>query len=166
MPRVLHPPLTTATGVAVGLSGLALVGVGAWGRREAGRALAREHISSTSNRSSDSVVANAKAARSLAELIRRNTLSATGGRTYAETDPYVDSEGKPTPDESAAAQDVRTGQAVESPGHALWIQSTTLQTALMQAYLAFRLSELTVALGTSFVAVGVGLAAAGNRLRD
>jgi hypothetical protein len=164
MPRVVQR-LPTATGLAVGLSGLAFVGVGVWGRREAARALARERITSgTEGEPASSLVASASGARSLAELIRRNTMDATGGRTYAETDSYVDVDGNPTPDTGVAAKDERTGQPVESPGHALWIQSTTLQTALMQAYLAFRVSELTVALGGSFVAVGIGLAAMGRRL--
>jgi len=40
------------------------------------------------------------------------------------------------------------------------LQATTLQTALTQAYLAFRLAELTAGVGASLVAAGVGLAAA------
>lgn len=55
-----------------------------------------------------------------------------------------------------------TGQAVANSEHDLWIQSTALQTALLQAYLAARLAELTVALGLTFVAIGGGLAAAGR----
>jgi hypothetical protein len=101
----------------------------------------------------------------MAELIRGNTVEATGGRTYVEIDPYVDAEGDTTPDAARAAKDERTGGPIESPEHALWIQSTTLQTALMQAYTAFRLSELTVALGASFVAVGIALADISHRLR-
>lgn len=58
------------------------------------------------------------------------------------------------------------GGPIENPEHAVWIQSKTLQTALMQAYMAFRLSELTVALGVSFVAVGIGLAAMSHRFRE
>lgn len=99
----------------------------------------------------------------MAEFIRRNTVDAAGGRTYAETDPYVDAGGRPTPDRGLAAKDERTGQPVENPDHALWIQSTALQTALMQAYVALRLAELTVALGASFAAAGAGIAAAGRR---
>jgi hypothetical protein len=101
----------------------------------------------------------------MADLIRRNTVEATGGRTYAEIDPYVDAQGNATPNPKRAARDEQTREPIENPEHALWIQSTTLQTALMQAYMAFRLSELTVALGTAFVAVGIGLAAMSQRLR-
>ena len=96
-------------------------------------------------------------------MIRRNTLAATGGRTYAEIPAYVDPEGEPTSDAARAAKDPLTGQPLENPEHDLWVQSTTLQTALMQAYVAFRLSELTVAIGAGFAASGLGLAAAGRR---
>lgn len=108
-------------------------------------------------------VASGAAARSLAEVIRRRTLEAAGGRTYGETDLFLDAEGNATSDEQRALRDERSGQPVENPAHALWLQSTTLQTALMQAYVASRLAELTVGLGAAFVAVGVGLAAAASR---
>ena len=63
---------------------------------------------------------------------------------------------------------MRSGQHVAArrlpnPAHALWVQATTLQTALMQAYLAQRLAELTAGLGATFVAVGAGLTAASRR---
>jgi hypothetical protein len=101
----------------------------------------------------------------MAEVIRARTLSAAGGLTYAETPSYLGVDGAPTSDASQALRDERTGAPVESPDHALWIQSTTLQSALMQAYLAFRLAELTAALGAAFVAVGAGLGAAGRARR-
>ena len=98
----------------------------------------------------------------MAEVIRRNTAAATGGRAYAEIDPYVDDNGTPTADAERAAKDERTGGRLENPEHALWIQSTALQAALIQAYVAFRLAELTVALGVAFVAAGTGLATLGR----
>jgi hypothetical protein len=58
--------------------------------------------------------------------------------------------------------DERTTLPVENPAVKLWLQSTTLQTALMQAYLAFRLAELTAGLGAAFLAVGAALAATGR----
>ena len=151
--------MLTATGAAVGLAGFVFVGVGLWARREAARALEQERISSPLG----ARVTSGQAARELAEIIRSNTLQATGGRTYAEVDAYLDPEGKPTPESAAAAKDELTGRPVENPDHDLWIQSTTLQSALMQAYMASRLAELTVALGAAFVAVGAGLASAGRR---
>jgi hypothetical protein len=155
-------PVSAVAGAGVGLAGAAFVGLGLWARREAGRTLARERIVGGGE---EQPVTTASQARSLAEFIRRNTLDATGGRTYAEVAPYLDGEGGPTSDAEAAAKDARTGQPLENPDHDLWLQSTTLQTALTQAYLAFRLSELTIALGASFVLVGVWLAAGARRPR-
>ena len=154
----------TAAGALVGLAGLGFVGIGLWGRRDVRRALEREEIISTLDAASpNELVAGARAARSMADVIRRNTLAATGGRTYAAIDPYVDEDGIPTADGDRAARDERTGGRLENPEHALWVQSTTLQAALMQAYMAFRLAELTVALGVAFVATGAGIAALEHR---
>jgi hypothetical protein len=153
----------TATGAAVGLAGVAFLGTGLWGRRETRSALARERIELPGETGSASSVITASAVRSAAEFIRRNTLAATGDRTYAEVEPYLDAERKPTSDRALAALNERTGAPVENADHALWIQSTTLQAALQQAYIAFRLSELTVGLGAAFVAAGLGLTAAGRR---
>ena len=155
-------PVPAVTGAGVGLAGAGFVAIGLWARREAGRTLAREHIVGGDERKP---VTTPSRARSLAEFIRRNTLDATGGRTYAEVAPYIDAEGRPTSDREAAAKDALTGQPLESPDHDLWLQSTTLQTALTQAYLAFRLSELTIAFGASFVLVGVALTAGARRQR-
>ena len=154
----------TAAGFGVGLAGVVFTLAGLWARREVGHALAEERILDPQRAgSTDQLVTTGAAARSMAEFIRKNTLAATSGRTYAETDAYVDEGGTPTSDVERAVRDERTGTPIEHPDHALWIQSTTLQTALMQAYVASRLAELTVALGASFVAVGIGLAAAGRR---
>lgn len=144
-------------GAGVGIAGAGFVGLGLWARREAGRALARERIIDENERQQP--LTRASQARSLAERIRQNTLDATGGRTYAETSPYIDGDGQPTSDASAAVKDERTGSPIENPDHDLWVQSTTLQTALTQAYLAFRLSELTIALGATFVLAGFALTA-------
>jgi hypothetical protein len=39
----------------------------------------------------------------MVEVIRSNTLEATGRRTYSETDPFIDVAGNPTADESLLA---------------------------------------------------------------
>lgn len=151
-------------GALTAAAGVGLVAVGLWGRLDVRRGLARERIVSTGDaKQPNRPVTSPSAARSMAEVIRDNTLSATSGKTYGETPPYVDATGAPTSDRALAAKDAVTGAPVESPEHALWIQSTALQTALMEAYLAARLAELTVALGATFVGVGAGLVAASRR---
>jgi hypothetical protein len=145
-----------ASGAAVGLVGIGLVGAGLWARRDVARTLARERIVFGPDREP---VVSATAARSLAESIRASMLETTGGHTYSETPSYLGVDGEPTSDASLAAREDGTGHPVENPHVALWLQATTLQTALMQAYLAFRLAELTAGLGASLAIVGAGLAA-------
>lgn len=155
---------TGAAGVCTLTAGVGLIAVGLWGRLDVRRGLQRERIVSTPDATPPSrPVTSPRAARSMAEVIRENTLSATSGKTYGETPAYVDANGSPTDDRALAARDAVTGAPIESPEHALWIQSTALQTALMEAYLAARLAELTVALGATFVGVGTGLLAAARR---
>jgi hypothetical protein len=149
------------SGIATALAGACLVSVGIWARREVRTTLARERI--TSPQSARPVTCST-AARSLAELIRESTLDAAGGKTYAETDLYLGSDGNATSDRERARIDERTGEPVENPKHALWLQATTLQTALMQAYMGSRIAELTIGLGAALVAAGTGVtAAAGSR---
>lgn len=142
------------TGALVGVGGLALVGVGWWARRDVARALAQERIVGPGGK----LVTGAAGARSLAEAIRESTLESTGGRTYSETESYLAGDGSATSDAGAALEDERTGKPVANPEATLWLQATTLQTALMQAYLAFRLAELTAGLGAALAVVGTGLA--------
>jgi hypothetical protein len=108
-------------------------------------------------------VTTGAAARSMVEVIRSNTLEATGGRTYSETDPFIDVAGNPTADESLAMKDEQTGRPVQNPDVTLWLQSTTLQTPLAQAYVSSRLADLMVGLGGIFVAAGMGIAGAASR---
>ena len=147
-------PVPTVAGFAIGLAGLAFVGTGLWGRREVRRALARERILHPALPEGRAAVTTAARAKSLAEFIRQGTVAATDGRTYAEIEPYLGADGVPTTDAAGAARDERTGQPVANPDATLWIQSTTLQTALMQAYIASRMSESTAMLGAVLVAVG------------
>jgi hypothetical protein len=148
----------TTSGIVVGLVGLGLAGLGLAARREVGQALARERIFLGPG---TKPVTSAAAARSLAETIRSSTLGSTGGLAYSEVQPYLDASGSPTADEESAARD-GNGRPVENPDVRLWLQAMTLQTALMQAFLAFRLAELTAGLGGVLVAVGAGLAATGD----
>lgn len=149
----------TSAGTGVVLTGLGIAGLGFWARRDVRRGLVRERIVAPGG----GAVASAASARALAETIREQTLEATGGKTYAETGPYLAADGSATGDASQALLDESTGQPVENPDVDLWIQSTTLQTALMQAYLAFRLSDLMLGLGGALVLAGTGIAAAARR---
>lgn len=152
--------VSKTTGLATVAAGFGLIGLGLGARADVKRSLARERI--TSPGSAEPVV-DAAAARSLAETIRESTLRGADGKTYGETPGYVDAEGRPTADRAQAATDPVTGAPVDNPQVNLWLTATTLQSALMQAYLAQRLAELTAGLGAVLVGVGVGLTAASRR---
>ena len=150
--------VTAALGVA--LAGTGLVGMGLWARRQVRLGLLRERIASGDT---GKPVSSAAAARALADVIREQTLLSTEGRTYAETAEYLAPDGSPTGDEADALRDDATGRPVRNPDVDLWIRSTALQTALMQAYLAFKLADLMVALGGSLVLAGIGIGASAKR---
>ncbi len=152
--------LARLSGIIVSAAGVGFMATGVWARREVRQALARERIVRGSGATP---LTDGAAARSFAEEIGESTSASTGGRTYAETEPYLDCERRPTSDRERALEDVTSGLPVQNPEHTLWLQSTTLQTALMQAYMGTRLAELTMGLGAAFVAAGVGLAAVGRR---
>ena len=152
-----HARAARASGLVVCLAGLGFVGAGLWGRREVQKGLARERIVGPTD---SKPVASGAAARALAEFIRARTVESAGGRTYAETELYLDAERQPTSDREQALEDDRSGEPVQNPEQNLWLQSTTLQTALNQAYMGSRLAELTIGIGAVFLAAGAGLAAA------
>jgi hypothetical protein len=157
---------TTAglTGAGVAAAGLGMIAVGLWARREVARALEQERIVGTSDMTPPNApVTSAAAARALAETIRSRTVAAAGGRTYAETDEFLAPDGGTTSDASAALVSEATGRPVHNPTYELWVTSTTLQTALMQAYLSFKLADLTAGLGLVLVLAGAGIGASSCR---
>ena len=85
------------------------------GRDQVRSDLAREQIVGTD----DSTIPGQKVdtgeeAEAFAAVIRKHTLEATGGQTYAEMGRFLDANGKPTTDEAAAAKDPKTGEPVEN----------------------------------------------------
>jgi hypothetical protein len=159
MARGAKEALVVAAGGGAALAGAGIAGVGVWAHRESRRTLARERIV-VDDSGARRLVDGPRAARALAAMIRDGTLESTQGRTYAETAEYLAADGTPTSDAAAALEDPLTGTPVRNPEADLWVRSTSLQTALNQAYLAFRLADLMVGVGLALVATGVGLAAA------
>ena len=156
-------PFTAAVGLGLGAVGAAMIGVGAKARRDVRDALSREQITAVGGMAHPGAPGRSPATRgSLAEVIRSATIEAAGGLTYSETPPFLDSGGQPTADAERALNDQHTGQPVQNPSYELWIRSTTLQSALMQAYVGFRVAEFTAAVGAAFALAGLGLAVAGR----
>jgi hypothetical protein len=152
--------VATAAGGGLAVAGVFIAGAGLWARRESRRTLARERIVLNGDNGASTPVASARAARALALTIREGTLQAAGGRTYAETNEYLAPDRSTTSDAATALEDERTGLPVRNPDADLWIRSTALQTALTQAYMAFRIADLMVGVGFALTAAGVGVAAA------
>jgi hypothetical protein len=142
--------------VLIALS-VGLIGVGIAGRDTVRDDLAREQIVGTP----DSAIPGQKVdsggeAREFAAAMRKHTLAATGGQTYAQMGRFLDESGKPTEDEAAAAKDAKTGAPVENPARNIWISSTAFQTALNTAYFAESVATFVIAIGGALLLVGIG----------
>lgn len=141
-----------------------LVAAGAWAHRDVRRALERERVAGIGGAvPAGKPIRSAADARAMAETIREKTLEATGGVTYAEAPSFVTADGVATGSAADAAQHPVTGAPMRNPDVDLWLQSMTLQSALMQAYMGFRVAELTAAIGTCLGALGVGVALTARR---
>src|SRR5215210_5088658 len=111
--------------------GIGAIYMGVDGRDRVRSELAREQIVGTP----DSTIPGQKVdtgaeAQAFAAVIRKHTLEATGGQTYAEMDRFIGKDGKPTSDEKLAAINEETGKPVENGLRNMWITSTALSTAL------------------------------------
>ena len=119
--------------------------------------LAREMIVGTD----DSSIAGQKVdtgseAQTFAATIRKHTLEATGGQTYAQMGRFLDENGKPTSDEKAAAIDPKTGKPVENGLRNMWVTSTALSTALNTAYFAESVATFAIVMGVALLFAGIG----------
>ena len=138
--------------------GIGSVYMGVSGRDRVQSDLAREQIVGTPDSSiPGQKVDTGSEAQAFAAIMRKHTLEATGGQTYAQMGRFLDEAGKPTGDENAAAKDPKTGQPVENPARDIWISSTAFQTALNTAYFAESVATFVLVIGGALVLVGIGL---------
>ena len=137
--------------------GAASIGLGAWGFNEVRDNLARENIVGTE----DSTIPGQKVdtgseARAFAAVMRKHTLEATEGKTYAEMGRFLTPDGKETSDEAAAAKDPKTGQPVPNRLRDMWVTETALTTALTMAYMGERLAVFGIVMGVALLLTGIG----------
>ncbi len=137
--------------------GVGTLVIGIDGRGEVRNTLAKEQIVGTP----DSKIPGQKVdtgteAKAFADVIRKHTLEATGGQTYAQMDRFLDENGKPTSDEAAAAKDPKTGEPVENGARNIWITSTALSTALNTAFFAENVALFSIVMGIAMLLVGIG----------
>jgi hypothetical protein len=137
--------------------GIGSIVVGLDGRAQVRDDLAREQIVGTP----DSTIPNQKVdtgseARAFAAVMRKHTLEATEGQTYAQMGQFLDDNGKPTSDEKAAAIDPKTKKPVQNPARQIWVTETALTTALNTAYFAENVATFAVVMGAALLLVGIG----------
>jgi hypothetical protein len=133
------------------------IGLGAWGYNEVRNNLARENIVGTPDSSiPGQKVDTGSEARAFANTMRKHTLEATGGQTYAEMGRFIDTKGNPTSDESQAAKDPKTGRPVENGLRNMWVTETALTTALNTAFMGERLALFGMVMGIALLFTGIG----------
>ena len=87
--------------------------------------------------------------------MRKHTLEATGGQTYAQMGRFLDG-GKPTSDEKAAAIDPKTRQPVANPAAQHLGHLDGLTTALNTAFFAENVATFAIVMGIALLLVGIG----------
>jgi hypothetical protein len=137
--------------------GIGSVVVGFNGRDRVQNDLAREKIVGTPDSSiPGQKVDTGSEAEAFASTMRKHTLEATGGRTYAEMGRFLDKNGKETNDEKLAAKDPKSGQPVSNPARDIWVTSTALSQALNTAYFAESVSTFVIVMGFALLLCGIG----------
>ena len=127
------------------------------GRDQVRSDLAREQIVGTPDSTiPNQLVDTGSEAEAFAAVIRKHTLEATGGQTYAQMDRFLDANGKPTSDEAKAAKDPKTGEPVENGARNIWVTSTALSTALNTAYFAESVATFAIVMGIAMLLTGIG----------
>jgi hypothetical protein len=129
-----------AFGIALVGAGIYMVYEGRSARDDVRATLADERIITAEDAAIPlAEVDSASEAKAQADIIREHALATTGGKTYAELDR-------------------------DDPARAVYLNSVTLRTALMESFLAFKVSDLVVGVGAIVVLLGLSHIALGSFL--
>ena len=154
-----------AASVALIAFGVGAVVIGFGGRDRVATELGREQIVGTPDSTIPNQLVNSGSeAQAFAKVIRKHTLEATGGKTYAQMPQYIDASGKGTSDKAAAAKDPKTGAPTSNPARTIWVTETALTTALNTAYFAESMATFVAAIGGALLLVGIGFLVISLRL--
>ena len=146
-----------AASIVLIVFGIGAVVIGIDGRDQVRSDLAREQIVGTPDSSiPGQKVDTGSEAQAFAKVMRKHTLEATGGLTYAQMGQFLDKAGKPTSDEKAAAIDPKTQKPVSNPARQIWVTETALTTALNTAYFAESVSMFAIVMGFALLLTGIG----------
>ena len=140
------------------LLGIAMIAIGLIGRGDVRDRLAQEKIVGTPDSSiAGEEVDTGSEAKTFADTIRKDTLQATGGLTYAEMPRAVfEDTGRPVP-EAEAEQALASGEAIANPERQIWITSTALSTALNTSFFAESVATFAMVVGVALILIGIGL---------
>src|SRR3982751_2085924 len=137
--------------------GIGSVVMGFSGRDQVRSNLAREQIVGTPDSSiPGQKVDTGSEAQAFAKVMRKHTLEATAGQTYAQMGRFLDANGKPTNDENAAAIDPKSKQPVENGLRNMWVNETALTTALNTSYFAESVATFAIVMGIALLLTGIG----------
>ena len=138
-------------------AGAIVIGLG--GKAEVRDNLKREQIVGTPDMAksvANKQVLTGAQAKAFAAGMRKHTLEATGGQTYSQMGRFLDTNGKPTNDEKAAAVDPKTHKPVENAARNIWVTSTALSTALNTSYFAENVANFAIVMGVALLLTGIG----------
>ena len=137
--------------------GIGAVVAGVAGRHQVRSDLKREQIVGTPDSTiPGQLVDTGSEARAFAKVMRKHTLEATGGKTYAQMPRYAGKNGQPTNDVKSAAVDPKSGKPVDNPARQIWVTETALTTALNTSYFAESVAMFAIVMGFALLLVGVG----------
>jgi hypothetical protein len=146
-----------AASVALIAFGVGAVVIGFGGRDRVATELGREQIVGTPDSTIPNQLVNSGSeAQAFAKVMRKHTLEATGGKTYAQMPQYLDASGKGTDDKAPAGKDPKTGAPTSNPARQIWITETALTTALNTAYFAESMATFVIAMGFALLLTGIG----------
>lgn len=105
----------------------------------------------------DEPITTGDEARCFAQYMRVHALEGTGGKTFAQMGRFLDADGNDAFTEEDAAKDPKTGRPVSNPARELWVTQRALATGLELAFVGERVSLFSIATGSLFIVIGIGL---------
>jgi hypothetical protein len=146
--------LASVTLIAFGI-GSVITGIS--GRDRVQSDLAREQIVGTPDSTiPNQLVDTGSEAQAFAKVMRKHTMEATGGKTYAQMPRFQGKDGQPTNDAKAAATNPKTGAPIDNPARNIWVTETALTTALNTAYFAESVATFVIVMGAAMLLSGIG----------
>ncbi len=163
---------TYAAAIVIILIGFGAIAAGTVGQQEVRHQLSQEKITGSSDMKpsehpgkgvtctvADKSINTGVRARCFAQYMRLHALESTKDKVYAEMPQYLDANGQPTNQKSAAATDPKTGQPAANTARNIWVTETALTTALNTSFLAESVARFAIVVGLALTLTGLLLLA-------